>query len=74
MVMGWSSTQSVIATSVGEPEFYAFVRGCSIGLVAVSMAEDLHYDLRLVVRTDSSAAKGIGSRRGVGKVRHVEVH
>ena len=35
------------------------------------MAKDLHRDLKLVVRTDSSAAKGIGSRRGVGKVRHL---
>ena len=66
-----SSTQAVVATSVGEAEFYAFVRGCSIGLGAVSMAKDLGQSMRLVVRTDSSAAKGIASRRGVGKVRHL---
>ena len=50
---------------------YAFVRGCSIGLGAVSMAKDLGRTLRLVIRTDSSAAKGISTRRGVGKVRHL---
>ena len=26
------------------------------------------------VSTDASAAKGIASRRGLGKIRHVEVH
>ena len=66
-----AATQAILATSVGEAEFYAFVRGCSIGLGAVSAAKDLHRDLKLVVRTDSSATKGIGSRRGVGKVRHL---
>ena len=66
-----SASQAVIATSVGEAEFYAFVRGCSIGLGAISMARDLGQTCKLVLRTDSSAAKGISSRRGVGKVRHL---
>ena len=66
-----SSTQSVIATSVGEAEFYAFVRGCSIGLGAIAMSKDLGRSFKLVIRTDSSAAKGIATRRGVGKVRHL---
>ena len=30
--------------------------------------------MKLQVLTDSSAAKGIASRRGLGKVRHVEVN
>ena len=30
-------------------------------------------DLKIRVRTDSSAAKGIANRNGLGKVRHVEV-
>ena len=35
------------------------------------MAKDLGQSMGLVVRTDSSAAKGIASRRGVSKVRHL---
>ena len=35
------------------------------------MTKDLGYDSKLVIKTDSSAAKGIGSRRGVGKLRHL---
>ena len=30
--------------------------------------------VRLTVLTDSSAAKGMASRRGLGKVRHIEVN
>ena len=30
--------------------------------------------VRVRVNTDASAAKGIASRRGLGKIRHIEVH
>ena len=30
--------------------------------------------LKMRVKTDSSAAKGIASRKGLGKVRHIEVN
>ena len=35
------------------------------------MARDLGYEFQLVAGTDSSAAKGVASRRGVGKIRHL---
>ena len=38
------------------------------------MLRDLGCSVRLVVCTDSSAAKGMASRKGLGKVRHVEVN
>ena len=31
-------------------------------------------DVDIELNTDASAAKGIASRKGVGRVRHVEVH
>ena len=38
-----------------------------------SLSYDLtHKELPLVLRPDSSAAIGIGSRRGAGKVRHID--
>ncbi len=30
--------------------------------------------MRIRIRTDASAAKGIANRRGLGKIRHIEVH
>ena len=31
-------------------------------------------DVDIELNTDASAAKGIASRKGVGRVRHIEVH
>ncbi len=38
------------------------------------MLRDLGVDVRIRSRTDASAAKGIANRRGLGKIRHIEVH
>ena len=37
-----------------------------------SMAADLGEDVKVVLRSDSSAALGIGGRQGLGKLRHLE--
>ena len=73
-VKGWSLTQGVIALSSGESEFYGIVKGSSVGLGIQSILGDLGVRVALRVYTDSSAAKGIASRRGLGKVRHIEVN
>ncbi len=39
-----------------------------------SMHAEMGIPVRIRVSTDASAAKGIASRRGLGKVRHIEVH
>ena len=70
----WSVTQAVIALSSGEAEFYGIVKGSSVGLGMQSVLRDLGHDVKIVVCTDASAAKGIASRRGLGKVRHIEVN
>ena len=38
-----------------------------------SMLADLGVKRGIKLKTDASAAKGIASRRGLGKVRHIEV-
>ena len=38
-----------------------------------AMANDLGVSIRVNVKTDASAAKGIASRKGLGKVRHIDV-
>ena len=37
------------------------------------MLKDLGIECKIIVCTDSSAAKGIANRRGLGKVRHIEL-
>ncbi len=70
----WSTTQAVIALSSGEAEFCGVVKGGSVLLGAISMARDLGIELKGRIHTDSSAAKGIANRRGLGKMRHIHVN
>ena len=44
-----------------------------MGLGIQAMARDLGVSISVNVKTDASAAKGIASRRGLGKVRHIDV-
>ena len=73
LVRSWSSTQAVVATSSGEAEYYALVRGSAEAIGLQSILGELGWDLKVEVRVDSSAAKAISSRVGLGKTRHVEV-
>ncbi len=68
-----SKSQSVIALSTGEAEFYALVGAISSGMGLVSVLADFGIDLPLVVRTDASAGLGTASRRGLGRTKHIHV-
>ena len=69
----WSSNQRVIALSSGEAEFYGIVKGATNALGVSGVLKDLGVNLSVAVSTDSSAAKGIANRRGLGKLRHIEL-
>ena len=68
----WSSTQSSIALSSGEAELVALVKAMAEGLGVQALAADLGWKLGVRVFTDSSAAKSIVCRMGIGRVRHLE--
>ena len=68
----WSSTQAGVAMSTGEDEFYGAVKGASIGLGMKALYRHIGYTMPLWLWTDSSAAVGICSRQGLGKLRHLE--
>ena len=70
----WSSTQSSTALSSGEAEFAGVIRGSGQGLGYQALLEDLGIKVPLRVWTDSSAAIGICSRQGLGKMRHLDTH
>ena len=73
-IKSYSSTQDSIALSSGEAEYYGMVRVASQSMGLRSLLKDLGLKFRIRVLTDASAAKGIASRRGVGRVRHIEVN
>ena len=70
----WSSTQASVTLSSGEAEFYGLVKAAGAGLGHQSLMDDLGIHLPVRVWTDSSAALGIASRSGLGKLRHLETH
>ena len=77
LIKSWSSTQKITALSSGEAEYYAIVKGAEQGMGVRSMLIDFQISeasIRYIeVKEDSSAAKGIASRRGLGKLKHVDI-
>ena len=69
----WSTTQTVVAMSSGEAEYYAAVKGAAEGLAVQSMLCDMGLRLKVRVHTDSTACRGICNRCGIGRIRHMEV-
>jgi hypothetical protein len=59
--------------SSGEAEYYALIKAAAEGLGIQSIARDLGFEMTVRLWVDSSAAKAIVSRIGLGKVRHLEV-
>ena len=68
----YSSTQPTISLSSGEAEFYGVVKASGAALGQQSLFADLGISLQVRVWTDSSAAIGICSRQGLGKLRHID--
>ena len=73
IIKTWPKTQGPVALSSGEAEYYSMVKGTVEGLGLQTLARDLGWSLGLRLFVDSSAAKAIASRKGLGKVRHLEV-
>ena len=75
-VRTWSSTQSAIALSSAEAEFYALVDATLRAKGMLSVLSELGLSglsQVLEVFTDSAAAKSFVSKRGLGKMRHLEL-
>ena len=72
-VRHWSRTQATIALSSGEAELGGIGVGIAEALGVQSLARDLGWTYEIRVHSDASAAIGIARRRGLGKVRHLDV-
>ena len=72
----WCASQGAFALSSAEAKLYAMADGMTRAKGPLSLAGELGFtELSNVVHlgTDSSAAKSCVSRRGLGKMRHVEI-
>ena len=62
-----------MALSNAEAEFYALTKGAAQTLSMLSLLQDFGVELVATVHTDASAAIGIRRRKGLGKIRHLNV-
>ena len=72
LVKAYSRTQSNIALSSGEAEFYALVAAASEALGMAAMTEDFGSRLAAYLYADASAAIGVANREGLGRIRHLD--
>jgi hypothetical protein len=68
-----SKLQKTVALSSGEAELNALVSGLTEALGIGSLCTDWHSAVPVQCFCDSSAARGIAHRTGVGKMKHLQV-
>ena len=67
-----STLQGSIALSSAEAEFYALGSTAAYGLGIQSYFRDWNVELKITCYSDSSSGLSFASRRGLGRIRHVE--
>ena len=67
-----SNMQGSVGLNVSECEYYALVHGAAHGLGLQAYLKDLGLNFNLRIFSDSSSAKALSNRRGLGKQRHVQ--
>ena len=74
----WSVNQQVVSLSSAESEFYAIGSGCARGRTVKHVLQEILHtvspdsDVKMTIRTDSDAARGMIHRVGCGRVRHLQ--
>ena len=71
-IKSWSINQQVVAVSSDEAE-YGIVKGATVTMGMQSMLCDFGIDVGISISIDASAEVGMANRRGLGKVRHMDV-
>ena len=71
----WSSTQGAVALSSAEAEFYAMIEAVVRAKGVLNVMKEIGFVIAESIQlfTDSSAAKSFVSRRGLGKMKHLEI-
>ena len=69
----WLVTQTTLSLSSGESELNGISEGVSSGLGMKSLINDLGFKVKVRIHSDACAAIGMARRRGLGRVRHLDV-
>ena len=67
-----SNLQSTVSLSSGEAEYYGMVKAAAAALGLQALMRDWGFDAQIAIESDSSAARSFASRRGLGRLRHVQ--
>ena len=73
MLKAWSKTITTLALSSGESELAALAKGAAEGMGVESILGDFGISVDIEIHSDATAAIGIASRQGLGRIRHVAV-
>ena len=69
----WSKTQTTLALSSGEAELHGIAAGAAQAIGIQTILKDVGFSMKLVIYSDATAAIGIARRKGMGKIRHLDV-
>ena len=69
----WSKTQTTLALSSGEAELHGIAAGAAQAIGVQTILKDLGFNVKIKVHSDATAAIGIARRKGMGKLRHLDV-
>ena len=70
-----SCLQTLVALSSGEAEYHALIRRACTSLGIQSHYQDWMIDVPIQIYSDSSAARSVARRRGIGgRLRHLQTH
>ena len=73
LLFSYARSLQMLCLSSGEAEFNGGVAACSEGLFMKEVFAFIGFPLQMEVYLDSSAARGVFQRQGVGRIRHLEV-
>ena len=69
----WSNTQTTVCLSSGESELRGISDGLAQALGVQTIAKDFDFKWPIKMFSDATAAIGIARRRGMGRIRHLDV-
>ena len=68
----YSSTQQIVALSIAESEYISITKGAAHALEVWWNMVEYGMTFNVVCETDASAGRAMATRRGVGRVRHLD--
>ena len=68
----YSSTQQIVVLSTAESEYISITKGAAHALEVRSAMVEFGLTFNVVCETDASAGRAMATRRGVGRVRHLD--